>query len=266
MPVVLETTVPPPTIPPAAVPHANKPVALWVLLAAFVVVGAGAAWWTLRPKPPVIAIKSESPPPSIPGMAYIPAGSFLSGELNAPASLVGFYIDQTEVSNAEFAEYCQAKGCPAPEGAADLPVVRVTVAQARAYAAWKGKRLPTALEWERAARGLKGAKFPWGDADDPSLANVNGGGLKPVKSYEAYGNVYQMAGNAWEMVEGAVKPSATAIATFATLKPPATAEEKWIEMRGGSFNRPLAPAYEFAAIPERFSSSDIGFRCARSAQ
>ena len=86
-------------------------------------------------------------------MVYIPAGSFLSGQNNTPTSLPAFYIDETEVSNAEFAEYCRAAGCTAPEGSPDLPVVRVTVAQARAFANWKGKRLPSGLEWERAARG-----------------------------------------------------------------------------------------------------------------
>jgi serine/threonine-protein kinase len=201
-------------------------------------------------------------------MVYIPAGSFLSGKENTPTSLPAFYIDETEVSNADFAEYCRVAGCTAPEGFPDLPVVRVTVAQAREYAIWKGRRLPSALEWERAARGAEGSKFPWGDAEDPSLANVSGTALKPVKSYAAYGAAYQMAGNAWEMVEGEIPPSPTAVAHFASLlKPPPTTEEKWIEIRGGSFNMPLAAAvgYEWSPIPERYSSSDIGFRCAKSA-
>jgi serine/threonine-protein kinase len=153
-----------------------------------------------------------------------------------------------------------------PKGPADVPVVDVTIAQARAYAAWAKKRLPTALEWERAARGTNGAKFPWGDAEDASLANVAAKTLKPVKLYAPYHDVYQMAGNAWEMVEGEVTPSANAVKMFASLKPPATAQEQWITMRGGSFNTKLAfaVAYEFVAIPERLSSNEIGFRCAKS--
>jgi serine/threonine-protein kinase len=198
-------------------------------------------------------------------MIYIPAGTFLSGEHNVPTPLEAFYIDEKEVSNAEFAAYCQVKGCPAPDGAPELPVVRVPIAQARAYAVWKGKRLPTALEWERAARGLNGEKFPWGDEADSKRANVAGGSLQPVTSYEAYRGIHNMIGNAWEMVEGEVLPSTNAVANFASLKPPANAQEKWITMRGGSFHTLLAPAYEFASIPERFSSTDIGFRCARSA-
>jgi formylglycine-generating enzyme required for sulfatase activity/tRNA A-37 threonylcarbamoyl transferase component Bud32 len=210
-------------------------------------------------------------PPPIPGMIYISAGTFLSGPDNQPVKLGAFYIDETEVSNAEFAEFCRVTGCPAPQGAAELPVVRVTVDQARAYARSKGKRLPAALEWERAARGTKGLKYPWGDADDATRANLrdnpslNQHALMPVRS-AAGQPPYHMAGNAWEMVEGSVTPSEAAVAMFLTLlAPPPTAQEKWIEIRGGSFNTPLAAAvsYEWSPIPERFSSADIGFRCAK---
>jgi serine/threonine-protein kinase len=234
--------------------------------------GAGAAWWLTRSKPAEKVSVVEVPPkvadvpPPIQGMIYIPAGSFLSGEQNTPVSLPAFYIDETEVSNADFAEFCKATGCAPPTAAADLPVVRVTVAQARDYAAWKGKRLPTALQWERAARGTNGNKYPWGNDEDAALANLSSKGLKPVRSYAAYPE-YQMAGNAWEMVDGNVTPSPNAVKTFAKLLgPPLTAEDKWITMRGGSFNSklPAAVAWEFAAIPERYSSIDIGFRCAKS--
>jgi serine/threonine-protein kinase len=268
-----------PSPPEPVAPPPKKSAAIWAVpVVLLVLIGAGAAWWFTRsPAPPKtqaepapVAKVPEAPPvpAAIPGMVYIPAGSFLSGAQNTPASLPAFYIDETEVTNQDFADFCRATGCIAPTAAADLPVVRVTVAQARDYATWKGKRLPSALEWERAARGTKGNKFPWGDAEDASLANVGAKALKPVKSYAAYGDAYQMAGNAWEMVEGEVTPSADAKAAFAKLlTPPLTPADKWITMRGGSFNTPLAAAvaYEFASIPERFSSTDIGFRCAKSA-
>jgi serine/threonine-protein kinase len=265
---------PPPavSIKPPVETKAPRSMAIWavpvVLLA---VLGAGAAWWLTRSKPrppaPDPVVRVEPPQPQeIPGMIYVPAGSFLSGENKTSVSLPAFYIDETEVSNADFAEYCSVSGCAQPAGALDLPVVRVTVAQARAFAAWKGKRLPSALEWERAARGTSGNKYPWGNEDDISLANISAKGLKPVKSYAAYPE-YQMAGNAWEMVEGNVEPSAEAKAAFAKLlSPPLTADDKWITMRGGSFNSKIdaAVAYQFVRIPERYSSTDIGFRCAKS--
>lgn len=249
-----------------AAPRSRAPV--WVLLAVIVIAAAGGvAWWITRTKAPPVVPSTQ--PAQIAGMVYIPAGRFLSGAQNTPVSLPAFYIDETEVSNGDFAQYCAATGCTAPEGAPDLPVVRVTVAQARGYAVWKGNRLPSALEWERTARGTDGAKFPWGDAEDASLANLKNRDLKPVRSYAKYRGVYQMAGNAWEMVDGEITPSAKAVETFSKLLAPApTAQEKWISMRGGSFHSDLAAAvaYESASIPERYSSSDIGFRCARSAQ
>ena len=227
--------------------------------------------------------------PAQPGMLYVPEGTFLAGPNKKSTQLNAFFIDETEVSNADFAEFCRAAAigtaqgagkCPAPAGAPDLPVVNVTVAQARAFAQWKGKRLPTQMEWERIARGVDGDRYPWGDADDPSRANVRDNpklathALMPVKSFKPE-PAYQMAGNAWEMVEGNSTPDAADIENFAKekfakfaslLNPPPTADEKWIQIRGGSFNTPLAAAvaYEGIPIPERYAASDIGFRCAKT--
>jgi formylglycine-generating enzyme required for sulfatase activity/tRNA A-37 threonylcarbamoyl transferase component Bud32 len=275
----------PATAPPVDVlqPGRRSPAIIWIALGVVAVaIVSGTAWWATRGRAPVshtdkqptvkqpgsqLADRVAVQVPAIAGMVYFPEGSFLSGDQNTPVSLPGFYMDETEVSNADFAEFCVAMRCPAPKGAPDLPVVRVTAAQARDFAKWKGKRLPTAREWERAARGTGGAKFPWGDAEDASLANVAGKTLKPVKSYAAYQGIYQMAGNAWEIVEGEITPSKDAVAGFAKLlKPPPTSEEKWVTIRGGSFNTPLnaAVGYEWGPIPERYSSSDIGFRCAKS--
>jgi serine/threonine-protein kinase len=268
------------TQPLPAVPVAKKPSLLpWIALAGILVaLAAASAWWFLRPKPGLPAEKPQEKlvvkVPEIPpvqGMVYIEPGEFLFGETNQKVQNSGFYIDETEVSNADFAEFCRATGCAEPQGAPDLPVTGVTIAQARQFASWKGKRLPIALEWERAARGTDGAKYPWGNAEDASFvkgaANLAANALKPVKSYEAYRGLYQMAGNAWEMVDTLTLPSAGAVASFATLiKPAPSAQEKWIEIRGGSFNTPLQAArgYEWSAIPERYASKDIGFRCAKS--
>ena len=187
--------------------------------------------------------------PGVPGMIYFSAGSFRSGAGRKTVALPAFFIDETEVSNADFAEFCRVKQCPIPQGPADLPVVNVTVAQARAYAQWKGKRLPTALEWERAAGGIDGNRFPWGDAEDPSRANVRDNpslsahALMPVRSFAA-SPLYQLIGNAWEMVEGAEAP----------------------EIRGGSFNTPLSESAASLGkpVPETYSAPDVGFRCAQN--
>src|SRR6185436_7007177 len=97
---------------------------------------------------------------AIPGMIYYPGGAFPFGPGKKPVNLGPFYIDEAEVSNADFAEYCRAAGCTPPQGAPDLPVVGVTVGQARAFAQWKGKRLPTPEEWERAARAVDALRYP----------------------------------------------------------------------------------------------------------
>jgi len=264
----------PVSAPPAAVVVAKKSVLPWVFAGLLAMIAAaGGAWWVVnKPKPPVKPVierkepKPEAKPEEIPGMAYIPAGTFLSGKDNAPVDLPAFYIDQTEVSNADFAEYCRAAGCIPPGGDADLPVVNITVFDARAYAASKGRRLPTALEWERAARGTSGNRYPWGNQPDDQLANVNSKILMPVKSYAAYNGAYQMAGNAWEMVEGEIAPSEQAVTRFAKLLPsPLTPADKWITMRGGSFKFGIASAVadDSAALPERYKAADIGFRCAK---
>lgn len=209
--------------------------------------------------------------PMVPGMVYFPAGRFLAGPDKEPAVLQAFYLDQTEVSNAEFAEFCRATGCAAPGGAPDLPVVNVTIAQARAYARWKGKRLPTQLEWERAVRSSDGVRYPWGDAEDPALANVRDNPiltehkLMPVRSYRPL-PALQMIGNAWEMVEAPATPDDVTVKQFENLlTPAATASEPWIQIRGGSYNTALreSAAFAFKAIPERYASPEIGFRCAR---
>jgi serine/threonine-protein kinase len=251
------------TLPPRRpAPAARSIVKLSIVVYASVLVVtamAVVAWLWLRP------------PPQEHGMVYIPAGTFLSGPDKKPATLKAFYIDEVEVTNAEFGEFCRQMGCTAPPGPRPVPVVNVNITLARAFAKWKNKRLPTALEWERAARGLNGNVYPWGNEEDPSRANVLNNptlpsphGLMPVRSFSP-SPVYQMVGNAWEMVEGEVRPSPQAVANFANLNPPPTADDRWVSIRGGAYNTPLTPGlvYDSASIPEGYSSSAIGFRCAK---
>jgi serine/threonine-protein kinase len=252
-----------PTVTPLEAPQrpfAGRPVAIGlVAVIGAIVIASGIYLWSKR----VVAV---------PGMIYYPGGAFPFGPDKKPVNLGPFYIDETEVSNADFAEFCRATGCVPPTGAPDLPVVRVTIAQARAYAQWKGRRLPTAQEWERASRGVDALRYPWGNQEDAKRANLLDNptlvnhALMPVRSF-AKTPEYQMAGNAWEMVDTPVTPSDAAVAMFATLVTPApTRDERWIQIRGGSYNTPLPAAvtYEYSPIPERFSGPDIGFRCAKS--
>lgn len=216
----------------------------------------------------VVAWYVYQPPEQIPGMIYIPAGTFLFGSDRLPVKLKAFYIDATEVTNTQYGDYCRATGC-AVSGSPNLPVVDITVDQARRYAHWAHKRLPSALEWERAARGLEGAPYPWGDFPDPKLANVADNPalktheLMAVRTFPGY-PAFQMIGNAGEMVEGDAKPDPNDAAKFASLlKPPLKEDEPWVFIRGGSFLEKLMPISQEQMVPGRYSAMDIGFRCAK---
>ena len=92
----------------------------------------------------------------------------------------------------------------------DLPVVGVDWLDARAYARFVRKRLPTEREWEKAARGESGLRYPWGNRWDPARCNAAGAkdghkGLAPVGSFPAGRGPFgccDMAGNAREWVAG----------------------------------------------------------------
>jgi formylglycine-generating enzyme required for sulfatase activity len=117
------------------------------------------------------------------GMIPIPAGSAVIGQAGEGAVVyaqatvqhAAFFIDRCEVTCGDYFVFCQQTGAPLPQtwnGAydpawADLPVFGVRQAQAKAYAEFRGKRLPTWAEWQIAARGRDGKIFPWGNEVDP---------------------------------------------------------------------------------------------------
>ena len=173
-------------------------------------------------------------------MVYIPAGEFQMGcdpahnggyscsSCELPLHTVyldAFYIDRYEVTHDQYRECVEAGACRQPvnnyfyvlRDHGDHPVNAISQYQAAAYCRWRGERLPTEAEWEKAARGTDGRLFPWGNEFDPSRMNLcdrycpqewadadtNDGWIAtaPVDDYPSgvspYG-VYNMSGNVWE--------------------------------------------------------------------
>lgn len=218
----------------------------------------------------------QGPPPRLQDkfgeMLLIPEGAFVSGRENTVKKLPAYYIDKTEVSVAMWNQFSQAMGRTAKDDPADFPATKVTFSEAVEYCTWAGKRLPTADEWEKAARGKDGRLYPWGHEPDATKANVKGNpnlkenSLQPVESMPESATpegVLHLAGNAWEWVEDPRKPTPEIVKAFAAFK--ATNEEPWTTMRGGGFDFDIrgASAFEFNTVPAKLKIPSLGFRCVK---
>ena len=217
-------------------------------------------------------------------MVRVPAGPFVMGAVQAdtkaeqdekghrgPVVLHGFQIDRTEVSNAMFEQVFPEHRKDRPAGAGDDdPVVQVTWYEADAYCRAVGLRLPTEAEWEKAARGVDGRIYPWGDAPpSPDRLNYRGSHLKrlaPVEDYPRGRSPYgalNMAGNAWEWTADWYDPR------YYRNSPPKDPKGpdrgRWKVIRGGSYaDGPTeARTSNRAVAAPATASPKIGFRCAR---
>ena len=247
---------------------------------------------------PTLGVTQISP---VDGMVlrYIPAGTFQMGSNDGDSNeqpvhsvtLDAFWMDQTEVTNAMYAQCVAAGGCSAPRDSgsytrdsyygnstyANYPVIYVDWNQAEAYCAWAGRELPTEAQWEYAARGgLAGASYPWGNEFNGSLVNYcdancasdwkdsayNDGyaDTAPVGSYPANGyGLYDMAGNVWEWAADWYGPYSSA--TVENPEGPASGDYR--ALRGGSWN----VSEDYLRVSDRGWSapdgaySDLGFRC-----
>ncbi len=252
----------------------------------------------------------DDPPP---GMVLIPSGYFNMGTdledeeghalklgLDKPwyadespqrrISIPDFYIDKYEVTNQQYYIFCQATdhkppstwgGPKYPKGWDHLPVTNVSFFDATAYAEWAGKRLPSEMEWEKAARGPDDQQYPWGNQFDVKKANVSpkpgpklGRGLMPVGSFPGGASPYgveDMVGNVWEWVWDYYKPYPGN--TYKTDE----YDKKKIVVRGLSFlgvgHFPKKEYRKVIALKSRISfreklnplrrTIDLGFRCAK---
>jgi len=280
-PVQLSSPAAPPVPESQVVQHSGAPRWVGALAAAVIVLGAVAGWLALRSHSHAKAGADRAAAASLPGMlesdtgrmVLVPAGKFLLGATKTPQTLPAFYVDRTEVSNGSYLKFCNATGHAVPQGFVanrpELPVVNVTIDDARQFAAWAGKRVPTVEEWEKAARGSDGRIYPWGDQAAASRANVETKSLVAVDSFPDGASPYgalQMCGNAWELIDGSVTPSPQAVTNFERLLCRRIgAGEPWVTIRGGSFERTISDSvtYDGASIPAAYSHGDIGFRCVR---
>lgn len=192
-------------------------------------------------------------------MTLVPSGIYLSGTDNQPRWLSAYYIDVFPTTNSDYLRFIQATGHGAPDhwedgrmpdAIRDHPVVFVTHRDAAAYARWAKKDLPKSDQWEKAARGPRGAIYPWGDQATIAKCNCREsdiGSTTPVERYHSgaspYG-VYDMCGNTWEWCSTATMGSR-------------------FELKGSAFTSPFmrcAPS-TFNDADEEMSDDDTSFRC-----
>jgi formylglycine-generating enzyme required for sulfatase activity len=221
---------------------------------------------------------------------YIPSGKYLQGKDSTnqanfsplhELTLDGFWIQQSEVTNQQYAQ-CVADGkCSPPiqdpevpywyenpyEG--NQPIVGVTWFQAREYCSYIQARLPTEAEWEAAARGENGKLFPWG-GDKPNCNYLNYNGCtepsKPdvIRSYPFGASdfrVYDMAGNVFEWVDDWYSKDYYSASPSSNPTGPLDGRKR--VYRGGSYrsgSEELGSFLRFSTEPEN-QFSDLGFRC-----
>lgn len=243
----------------------------------------------------------KSPPEQ---MALIPSGEFIMGSNKVDTegkgaefgtvkpwyldehperklSLKAYYIDLYEVTNAAYKQFIDATGSRPPQnwpagkippGRERHPVTMVNWYDADRYCRWKGKRLPSEAEWEKAARGTDGREYPWGGEFDASKANTGDtgiGDMTPVGQFESgkspFG-VYDLSGNAWEWTNDWYKPYPGSDYFSDNFG------EKFKVVRGSSWGGTghyaipyfYRAAYRFFIVPEG-AYPDAGFRCVKEA-
>ncbi len=206
-------------------------------------------------------------------------GFILYDEGPRPIEMGGFYMDRYEVTNMQFRQFVEASGYrPAdpyhflrhwgggfPDVLANHPVTWVSLEDARAYAAWAGKRLPTDVEWQWAAQGADGRLWPWGNQFDAAACNSDRPGTTPVDAYPANVSPFgvgDLVGNVWEWIDVVVSDG----------------WHRWCFIRGGSYYKakgsywyveggaqPVNHHHKFLLMAPRIDRcGTVGFRCVRS--
>ena len=195
-------------------------------------------------------------------------------------TLSAFYIDRTEVTNAQFESCVRAGDCSRPGTGGrqgdyygnsrydNYPVINVSWYDADAYCRWADKRLPTEAEWEKVARGEQGNIWPWGDSWDSSRANTDERGpndLTRVGSYSSGASPYgvlDLSGNVWEWVQDRYDDDYYASAPDTDPPGPSSGSRRVVKGGGWSSFRHYVRAANRGSKPPNDPSVYTGFRCA----
>ena len=219
-------------------------------------------------------------------MVLVGAGEFNMGSTDSSylvsdakpqrkVTLSSYWIYKYEVTVAQYRKFCQATNRQMPDPPSwgwieNHPMVNVTWADAAAYCAWAGGRLPSEAEWEKAARGADARIYPWGNQwDAAKCANpANSTTTRPVGSYPSGISPYgcmDMVGNVYEWCADWYDPAYYASAPSIDPTGPATGDSR--VMRGGSWLFDFA--YSFRLDYRNYYGPDykydsFGFRCAKT--
>jgi formylglycine-generating enzyme required for sulfatase activity len=192
-------------------------------------------------------------------------------------TLGDFAIDETEVTQAQYALCVQAGKCPRPYctwdacTSPDLPITCVDSLRAKSYCSFVGKRLPTEAEWEKAARSTDGRKFPWGNEPaDCSRTNLLGcGGVRPVGSLPAGASPYgalDMAGNVVEWVADVYDEAYYATSPETDPRGPAANAQGTSKYGGRGGGWRSEPVWQRTSSRDLYEvdyvKDSLGFRCA----
>ena len=218
------------------------------------------------------------------GMVYIPGGEFWMGsdvgdayeKPRHKAHVKPFFIDRYEVTCEEYGRFLDAtghrpppswSGRSYPPGSARKPVTGVDWYDADSYARWAGKRLPTEVEWEFAARGTEGRLYPWGNEWRANAANADETSRKKVIEVGTLGEgasplgVFDLLGNAWEW-------TASNMQAYPGGSLPSAVSQDYKIIRGGSWkddrNSGVTTTYRgYLRARGSVDYSVTGFRCVK---
>jgi formylglycine-generating enzyme required for sulfatase activity len=244
--------------------------------------------------PRLVSIRPEKKPAgsSSAGMSRIPASKVVFRVQNPEsfiplgplaekreAALDAFEIDTWPVTNAQFKQFIdEARYQPrdtvnflrhwrngmCPEGMERHPVVWVSLEDARAYASWAGKRLPSEAEWQLAAQSTDGRLWPWGMRYDSTRCNAGLGTTTPVDAYLSGASIFgvqDLVGNVWQLTDDVYDNGSCS----------------FVMIRGGGHFRPEGSGWYLKGGPQPLDrtqimlmvspgfnrSATVGFRCAR---